>query len=288
MGSKERDGNEVTALEEKREKLHHILREAGSAAIAFSGGVDSTYLLKEAHDVLGDRIIAYTASSVFFPAWENREADDFCRREGIVQKKISFDVLSEPGVASNPSNRCYLCKHALFSELKQQAEADGMSCVMEGTNLDDLGDYRPGLIALRELGIRSPLKEAGMTKQDIRDLSKQLGLPTWDKPSFACLASRIAYGEEITADKLKRVETAETFLLNHGFRQVRVRVHGSLARIEVLPQDMDRFQDEAFRNEVAETLKSVGFLYVTLDLEGFKSGSMNRVLKNGDPAVEKK
>lgn len=269
----------MTELEEKRKRVHSLLREAGSAAIAFSGGVDSTYLLKEAHDILGDRTIAYTAGSVFFPAWENSEAAAFCKDEGIVQKKLVFDVLAQPGVAENPSNRCYLCKHALFTELKKQAEADGFACVMEGTNLDDLGDYRPGLIALKELGIRSPLKEAGMTKQDIRDLSKQLNLPTWDKPSFACLASRISYGEEITEEKLKRVEAAETFLLNHGFRQVRVRVHGSLARIEVLPEDLVRFGNEILRRDVVEALKEAGFVYVTLDLEGFHSGSMNRMLE---------
>ncbi len=266
--------------EEKRAELHRILKEAGSAAIAFSGGVDSTYLLKEAHEVLKDRMIAYTAESPFFPSWENEEAIAFCKEEGIPHKLLKFDILSVPGVSENPSDRCYLCKHALFSALKSQAEADGFACVMEGTNLDDLGDYRPGLKALAELGIRSPLKEAGLHKQEIRVLSEEQHLPTWNKPSFACLASRISYGEEITEEKLHMVEAGETFLLKKGFTQVRVRVHGSLARIEVLPEEMDRFQDEALRKETGEVLKQAGFAYVSMDLEGFKSGSMNRVLKN--------
>ncbi|MGN1389497.1 MAG: ATP-dependent sacrificial sulfur transferase LarE [Bulleidia sp.] len=269
-------------IEEKQENLHRILREAGSASIAFSGGVDSTYLLKEAHEVLQDKMIAYTAESPFFPSWENEEAIAFCRKEGIPQKLIRFDILSIDGVAGNPPDRCYLCKHALFSALKKQAEADGFSCVMEGTNLDDLGDYRPGLKALAELGIRSPLKEAGLHKQEIRELSEQQHLPTWNKPSFACLASRISYGEGITEEKLHRVEAGETFLLQKGFTQVRVRVHGSLARIEVLPEELDRFQDAALRKETSEVLKKAGFSYISLDLEGFRSGSMNRVLKIPD------
>lgn len=264
---------------EKQSELQRILKEAGSAAIAFSGGVDSTYLLKEAHEVLKDRMIAYTAESPFFPSWENAEAIAFCKKEGIPHKLLKFDILSVKGVAANPSDRCYLCKHALFTALKNQAEADGFACVMEGTNLDDLGDYRPGLKALAELGICSPLKEAGLRKQDIRTLSEELNLPTWNKPSFACLASRISYGEEITEEKLHMVEAGETFLLQNGFTQVRVRVHGSLARIEVLPEEMDRFQDETLRRETIAVLKKAGFRYVSLDLEGFQSGSMNRVLK---------
>ncbi len=267
-------------IREKQAELHRILKEAGSAAIAFSGGTDSTYLLKEAHEVLKDKMIAYTAQSPFFPAWENDEAIDFCRKEKISQRLLKFDILKVEGVASNPSDRCYLCKHALFTALKKQAEADGFSCVMEGTNLDDLGDYRPGLKALAQLGIRSPLKEAGLHKQEIRRLSEELNLPTWNKPSFACLASRISYGEEITEEKLHRVEEGEAFLLQKGFTQVRVRVHGSLARIEVLPEEIDRFQDESLRHELTELLKKAGFRYISLDLEGFQSGSMNRVLEH--------
>jgi uncharacterized protein len=266
-------------LDEKYQKLQDILRNCGSMIVAFSGGVDSTLLVKTAHDVLGDRMCALTAAAPFFPSWEKAEADEFCKREGIPHRTISYDVLNVEGVKENPYNRCYLCKKNLFAALQKEALKDGFAVVVEGTNTDDLSDYRPGLQAIRELGIRSPLCEAGLGKQDIRDLSRQLNLPTWDKPSFACLASRFPYGDRITVEKLKMVEQAETLLLGFGFRQVRVRIHGTLARIELLPEEFSRIMEEKIRQEVIEKLYAYGFSYITLDLQGFRSGSMNEQLK---------
>lgn len=270
-------------LKQKMEQLHAHLSHLGSVAVAFSSGVDSTFLLDVAHEVLGAKAVAFTAASPFVPQRDVDEAAAFCREKGIKHVVVPFDTLAIPGVAENPKNRCYLCKHALFSKMAELARARGLAAVVDGSNLDDDGDYRPGRRALGELGIVSPLHEAGMTKADIRALSKERGLMTWDKPSFACLASRFAYGERLTEDGLGRVNRAEEFLMAKGFRQLRVRVHedGTLARIELLPEDIGRFFATAgLREETEQKLRALGFRYVSLDLRGFRSGSMNEGLNS--------
>ena len=259
--------------------LQENLQRLGSAAVAFSGGVDSAFLLKAAHAALGSRAVAVTATARAFPRRESSEAEDFCRREGIRQIFYDFDVMAVEGFSENPPDRCYLCKRALFENIQRIASENGLSCVVEGSNLDDNQDYRPGHRAIAELGIKSPLRDAGLTKAEIRQFSHELGLPTWDKPSYACLASRFVYGEAITPEKLSMVEQAEQYLMDQGFRQMRVRVHGNLARVEVLPEDIPRLLSDELRRSVSDRLKSLGFSYVTLDLAGFRSGSMNEALK---------
>lgn len=263
----------------KEEQLKKILKECGSAAVAFSGGVDSAYLLSVAAEVLKERCAALTAKAVFFPEREQTEADAFCRERGIRQIRIPIDILLVPGVAENPKDRCYLCKRALFTKMQDIAAAEGFAVLCEGSNLDDLGDYRPGLRAIAELGVRSPLREAGLSKAEIRALSKSRDLPTWQKPSFACLASRFVYGEAITDKRLSMVDQAEQTLLDLGFRQFRVRIHGDLARIEILPEEFAQIMKAETRDRITRNLKEYGFSYVTLDLTGYRTGSMNEVLK---------
>ena len=262
----------------KLERLRERLRVIGSAVVAFSSGVDSTFLLRVAHDELGDRVIAATIRSHTFPKRELDEASAFCRAEGVRHEVIDSEELDIPGFAENPPDRCYHCKRELFSRLLAFARENGLAAVLEGSNIDDDGDYRPGRRAIRELGIVSPLHEAGLTKSEIRALSCEMGLPTSDKPSFACLASRFPYGERITAAGLARVEKAEQWLLDAGFglRQLRVRSHGDMARIEVPQDDIPRLAARAA--EIAAAFKDLGFAYVTLDLLGYRTGSMNEVL----------
>ncbi|MDR1571590.1 MAG: ATP-dependent sacrificial sulfur transferase LarE [Clostridiales Family XIII bacterium] len=262
----------------KRALLKEILLGLDGVAVAFSGGVDSTFLLKEAHDALGDRAIAVTARSASFPARELREAEGFCAGEGIRHFVCESEELDIEGFSQNPTNRCYLCKNELFTKIWEVAKRNGIGAVAEGSNVDDEGDYRPGLQAVREQGVRSPLREAGLGKEEIRLLSKELGLPTWNKQSFACLSSRFVYGESITEGKLGMVDRAEQLLLDMGFTQVRVRVHGDMARIELDPAELPRLAREAERSEVNSALKGLGFSYVTLDLEGYRTGSMNETL----------
>jgi len=265
-------------LQEKYETLKENMKKRGSAAIAYSGGVDSTFLVKVAHEVLGDKMIAVTATSSTYPERELKEAIKYAKDMGVKHLIISSEELNIEGFASNPTNRCYYCKKELFTKIKAIANENGAQYVFDGSNIDDDGDYRPGMQAARELEVISPLKEAKLTKDDIRELSKDLGLPTWNKPAFACLSSRFPYGNEITAPKLKMVDEAEQFLLDMGIRQVRVRHHGEIARIEVAPEERVQFFDVEVMNRIGERFKEIGFTYVTLDMLGYRTGSMNEVL----------
>ena len=270
-----------TTLYEKQAKLKELLQSYGKLAVAFSGGVDSTFLLQTAHDVLGDRALAVTAAPVFVPPRELQEAKDFCRSRSIRQIVIPAEALNIDSVRHNPPDRCYHCKHEIFGNILRVAGENGISFVAEGSNTDDVGDYRPGMRAIRELGVKSPLLEAGLSKEDIRALSREMGLPTWDKPSFACLASRFVYGERITDERLAMVDRAEQLLMDLGFRQFRVRIHGDLARIELLPEDLETLIRQDLREKVYRSLKEYGFSYVTLDLAGYRTGSMNEtILRN--------
>ena len=263
-------------IDAKEKKLEELLKGLGRAVVAFSAGVDSTFLLKKAHDVLGEGVIAVTARSCSYSKRELDEAIAFCKENGIRHVVCDSEELSIEGFAKNPKNRCYLCKKELFTKLKAIAEENLTEYVIKGSNADDEGDYRPGLMAIAELGIISPLREVGLNKNEIRTLSRKSGLKTWDKQSFACLSSRFVYGESITEDKLKMIDKAEQRLIDMGLRQVRVRIHGELARIEVEPCDFNKLISAA--DELNAYLKSQGFKYVTMDLGGYRMGSMNDTL----------
>lgn len=264
--------------------LKEYLTELESVAVAFSGGVDSAFLLKVAVDVLGkDKAIAVTAVSSLFPEREQREAEEFCNKYGIKQIKFHHNEFEIKDFKNNPPNRCYLCKRRLFEQIISIAEGNNIKHVVDGSNMDDNGDYRPGMVAIRELNIKSPLQYAGLYKEDIRELSKKLGLSTWNKPSLACLASRFAYGETISEEKLAMVDKAEQLLFDMGFSQFRVRIHGQenglTARIEILPEEFPRLMEEDSRKRINKYFKEIGFSYVTLDLEGYRMGNMNNVIK---------
>ncbi|MCR5775152.1 MAG: ATP-dependent sacrificial sulfur transferase LarE [Lachnospiraceae bacterium] len=262
----------------KYDALKERLRLLGKAAVAFSGGVDSTFLLYAAHEALGENVMAVTAKSCLFPEKETSEAEDYCSELGIKHLILPVDILSDEDIADNPANRCYLCKKKIFGAFLDIARQEGFSSLVEGSNLDDDNDYRPGRQAVRELGVLSPLKDAGLSKAGIRELSEAFGLPTADKPSFACLASRLPYGEKINEKKLKMIDSAEQYLRSLGFGQLRVRMHGDSARIELIPEDFDRFMQNDLRLMVHDRLKHLGFSYISLDLMGYRTGSMNETL----------
>ncbi len=272
--------------EKKITALREILAEAKRVVVAFSGGVDSTFLLKMAVEVLGaEQVLAVTGQSPTYPAWELAEAKELASALGVRQLIIDTEELEQEDFAANPPERCYFCKQELFSRLRQIAQKEGALAVLDGTNRDDLGDYRPGRKAARELGVRSPLLEAGLTKDDIRFFSFALGLPTWNKPACACLSSRFPYGTRITPEKLLQVERGEDFLRSLGFVQFRLRHHGALARIEIDPEQFSLLLAKA--SAVVSELKATGFAYVALDLEGYRTGSMNETLvMSGAPAKD--
>ncbi|MBO6133837.1 MAG: ATP-dependent sacrificial sulfur transferase LarE [Lachnospiraceae bacterium] len=263
-----------SALQGKYNDLLQILKGYGRLAVAFSGGVDSTFLLKAANQALGRNVLAITAHSEFFPRREMAEARDFCNSEGIDQFILYEKVLEIEGIRNNPPDRCYLCKKNLFTKILELSHSRGFDTVAEGSNLDDLSDFRPGMKAIAELGIQSPLKAAQLTKSEIRALSKKLGLKTFDKPSFACLASRFVHGEIISEKKLEMVDRAEELLLRLGFSQFRVRIHGEdLARIEVPKSELEKLINNS--DLIVSEFKDLGFHYVSADLGGYRTGSMN-------------
>ncbi|HWP48181.1 MAG TPA: ATP-dependent sacrificial sulfur transferase LarE [Candidatus Limnocylindrales bacterium] len=268
----------MVKTEEKYQRLKQILKDMEGVLVAFSAGVDSTFVLKVAHDVLGEKVLAVTARSVTYPLAELEEAKQLASSLGVRHLIVESKEINVPGFSNNPPNRCYYCKTELYDILTEIARRENIPYVVDGTNYDDIQDYRPGMKATAEHGVRSPLKEAGLTKEEIRYLSRELGLPTWDKPSFACLSSRFPYGDQITVEKLQRVEAAENFLRQFKFKQLRVRHHDKIARIELTKEDMVRVVTTDIGDKIVAKFKELGYAYVTLDLQGYRTGSMNEVL----------
>ena len=266
-------------LRSKLSKLRNYISELGSLAVGFSGGVDSSLLLVVAHEVLGDKVIAVTGVDASVPKRELAEAKAFCEERGIRQVVCSWNPMQIEEYRNNSPERCYFCKKGIFTEIRKVADEYGIQYLAEGSNMDDLGDYRPGLRAVEELSVKSPLREAGLYKADIRDISKAMGLPTWSKPAYACLASRFVYGEEITEKKLHMIDLAEQFLIELGFYEERVRIHGNMARIEVPVADISRLAEDQIREAVYKRFKEIGFLFVTLDMGGYRTGSMNATIE---------
>lgn len=272
-------------MKRKLNHLKEILAEMESALIAYSGGVDSTFLLKVAHDVLGDKVVAATALSPTYPFTEMENAKEMAEVLGVRHVTITTDELSNPIFTRNPLDRCYWCKKGLFSELATVAEKFNLKHILDGSNFDDTNDFRPGMKAAKEFGVRSPLREAGLGKEEIRRLSRWLGLKTWNKPALACLASRFPYGTKITEERLRVVDAAEEFLRSLGVTQVRVRHHGSIARIEVPLDEMDKVMQKKFRHKVIHKLRGLGYRYVTIDMEGYRTGSMNPIKRRSSSHV---
>lgn len=263
-------------LHKKFKKLKEYIKSLNSVAVAFSSGVDSTFLLKVCSMLLKENCVAFTAKSCSFPERELNEAIEFCKKENIKHIIFNSEELDIDGFSNNPVNRCYLCKKELFKKIQKISKENNIENIVEGSNIDDLGDYRPGLEAVRELNVKSPLRYSNMTKAEIRELSKELGLDTYKKQSFACLSSRFVYGEKITKEKLKMVELAEQMLLDEGFHQVRVRIHGNIARIEIMPEEFEKLLD--IRKKINYEFKKLGFSYITMDLSGYRTGSMNETI----------
>lgn len=263
---------------DKLGRLNEYLSGLGSAIVAFSGGIDSLFLLKAAQNALGNKVVAVTVKPYSLPVCELKEAEAFCKEMGIQHFIINFNEFNIKGFSENPPDRCYLCKKELFGKIKEIAVKHSIPYILEGSNLDDNKDYRPGMAALKELGIISPLIQAGFYKEEIRMSAKEMGLKAWNKPSKACLSSRFAYGEHITKEKLLMAEKAEQLLAGKGFSQARVRIHGKMARIEIMPDEFKKLIEKNIREEIISGLKSYGFTYISMDLEGYRTGSMNEML----------
>lgn len=276
--------SEIQSTKQKYNKLQRLLKDMGGLVLAYSGGVDSTFLLSVAKDALGDNVLAITAVSPTYTQEEYERACEMALALGVRHISTQTNELENPDFFKNSPQRCYYCKKELFRKLRTIADQESLLCVADASNLDDCADYRPGRIAAKEAGIRSPLLEAGLRKEEIRALSKEMNLPTWDLPAAACLASRFPYGESLTLEKIKRVEQAEKFLRDLGFQQVRVRSHDRLARVELDANVIGEFFKEGLGANVVQKLKDLGFIYVTLDLEGYRTGSLNEVL----PRIEQK
>ena len=265
-------------MKNKLKTLENIIADMKNVLVAFSGGVDSSFLVKVARDVLRDNVLAVTAVSDIQSEQETEDAKQLTLKLDVKHILVPTTEMSDENFLSNPPDRCYICKRNIFSKLKRIAIEKSIPFILDGSNADDHDDYRPGMRALRELNIRSPLREVGFTKIEIRKLSERMGLPTWDKPALACLASRIPYGDRITTKKLKRIDKAESFLREFRFKQVRVRDHNGIARIEVTPEEISVFLKKGFPEIVSRRFKEFGFIYVTLDMNGYRTGSLNKML----------